>query len=52
VVLEDGFPDVALVELGIAEEGDVPLGGDVPEVHLRVARHGGREGRRDGPEAD
>ena len=52
VILEDGLPDVALVELGVAHQRDVPLGGDVAEVELGVAGDGGREGRRDGAQPD
>src|SRR4029079_18955109 len=52
VILEDGLPDVALVELGVAHQRDVALGGDVAEVELGVALDGCREGRRDRPEPD
>ena len=50
--VDDGFPDVALVELGVADQGD-EAGLEVgPEVGVDVAARGRGEQGRDGAEPD
>ena len=44
--VEDGFPDVALVQFGVAQQGDEPGPGPVAEVRVHVpAGHRGEQGR-------
>ena len=48
----DGLPHVALVELGVADQGDESGRGLCPEVRVGVAARQRREQRGDGTEAD
>ena len=52
VLLGDGFPDVALVELSVAHEGDVARVRGRGEMVREVLTHEPAEGRRDRAEPD